>query len=295
MLWFHLSVLSAASKAANQAITKSLTKNFSVLAIAAFGQLAAGILIFPLIFFSSVIDIPTDPSFHKAAAVTISINIFAILLLVEAIKRSDLSYSIPFLGLTPVFTIVTGWILRGEVISITGIIGILIVFIGAFGIDTNSLADWIKLGGKRIFKDKGVLLVIIVALVYSVSSVYDKTATLLSDPYTFVWYSAIIRAAALMAIWYSMNLNFKAGKLNHGFSKRHLFLFTSLGITFVAEAIFQMFALQTGLVAYVIAIKRLGILMTSLVGMIVYKEVFSWARLSGAALIVMGAGIIYLS
>jgi drug/metabolite transporter (DMT)-like permease len=201
----------------------------------------------------------------------------------------------PFLGLTPVFTIFTGWMLRGETISMTGILGIFIVFIGTIGIDTKSIKDWITLGGKRVFRDKGVLLVIIVALLYSVSSVYDKTATLLSDPYTFVWYSAIIRAIALMLIWYGRNSSFSVPKTGHGFSLTHFSLFGGLGVSFAAEALFQMFALQTGLVAYVIAIKRLSILMTSLVGMIAYKEVFSWGRLSGAVLIVLGAGIIYMS
>lgn len=53
--------------------------------------------------------------------------------------------------------------------------------------------------------------------------------------------------------------------------------------------------LQGGPVAYVIAIKRLRILMTSLVGMLVYGEIFSMWRLSEAALIVGGAAVIYVS
>ena len=78
-------------------------------------------------------------------------------------------------------------------------------------------------------------------------------------------------------------------------SLTHLVWFVLLGLTFIVEALSQMIALQTGLVAYVIAIKRLGILITSLVGMIVYKVIFSWARLAGAVLIVVGSCIIYIS
>lgn len=295
MLWFHLSVLSAAAKAANQAITKTLTSNFSVLTVAAYGQLAAGVLILPLIFFPDLVSLPSDPAFHKAAGVTIGINIVAIILIIEAIKKSDLSYALPFLGLTPVFTILTGWLLRGEVINATGIAGIFIVCIGTLCIDTLSIKDWITLGGRRIFKDSGVILVTIVALLYSVSSVYDKTATLLSDPYTFVWYSAEIRAVALMMILYGWSFSSRTKTAGNNLSAHHCLLFTLLGVTFIAEALFQMVAMQTGFVAYVIAIKRLGILMTSLVGIIVYKEEFTWARLAGAVLIVFGASIIYIS
>jgi len=190
MLWFYLSVLSATAKAANQAATKTLTKTYSVLAIAAFGQLAAGITVFPLILVPGFVAIPGDIAFHRAAFVTISLNIAAILLLVEAIRGSELSYALPFLGLTPVFTILTAWVLRGEVIGVAGVLGILLVFLGTMSIDAGSLLDWAKLGGRRIFRDRGVRLVVCVALIYSISSVYDKSATLLSDPYTFVWYSA---------------------------------------------------------------------------------------------------------
>lgn len=56
-----------------------------------------------------------------------------------------------------------------------------------------------------------------------------------------------------------------------------------------------MYALQTGLVAYVIAIKRCGILMTSLAGMTVFGKGFSQVRPAGAGLIVAGGALIYLS
>lgn len=295
MLWFNLSLASAVAKAANQAVTKTLTRDFSVLQTAAYGQLAAGAFILPLIFFSGCIDLPADSSFHQAAFTTISLNIVAILLLVEAIRTSDLSYALPFLGLTPVISIFSGWLLRGEVMSAAGILGIVMVFLGAFSIDAKSWHDWTTLGGRRIFRDNGVQLVLIVAFLYSVSSVYDKTATLLSDPRTFVWYSTVIRAAILLIFLCGKNMLSNTAKKPHRHRLKHFLLFTFLGITFLVEALSQMFALQTGLVAFVIAIKRLSILMTSLAGMLVFREMFSRARLAGAGLIVAGAMLIYLS
>lgn len=295
MLWFNVSLAAAASKAANQAITKTLTRDFSVLQTAACGQLAAALLILPLIFIPDIITIPVGFPFHQAAFATIALNILAILLLVEAIRSSDLSHALPFLGLTPVFSIFTAWFLRGEVVSPGGMLGIAIIFAGAFGIDATSWRDWVTLGGRRIFRDRGVQLVVIVAFIYSISSVYDKTATLLSDPFTFVWYSAVIRAVLLTAFLYGSSLTSKKTETVKGLSPQQFFLFLLMGVTFLAEALFQMYALQIGAVAFVIAIKRLSILMTSLIGMIIYGESFSGARLAGAALIVAGAVIIYFS
>lgn len=295
MVWFNLSLLSAVAKAANQAITKILTRNFSVLETAAFGQLAAGIMILPLIFLPSFIAIPADIAFHRAALVTISLNMVAIILLVDAIGRSELSYSLPFLGLTPVFSILIAWMLRGEVIGPAGVLGILFVVLGSLGIDARSEKDWARLGGRRIFRDKGVRLVVIVSFIYAVTSVYDKTATLLSDPWTFVWYSATVRAALFMIFLQGRRRPSRSAKTEGGPSFTHFLLFALLGATFLAEALFQMHAMQTGLVAFVIAIKRLSILMTSLAGMVFFREPFSPARLSGAALIVAGATVIYLA
>jgi uncharacterized membrane protein len=295
MLWFNLSLLSAASKAANQAVTKTLTRDFSVLQVAAFGQLAAALIILPGIFLPGAVTLPADPSFHRAALTTVSLNILAIILLVEAIRRSDLSYALPFLGLTPVFSIFTAWFLRGELITVPGISGILLVFTGTLGIDVRSWRDWAFLGGRRILHDRGVQLVILVALIYSMSSVYDKTATLLSDPFSFVWYSAVIRAAVLTIFLYVRALTAGASKPKHKLSGPQFLLFFFLGITFLTEALFQMHALQTGMVAFVIAAKRLSILMTSVNGMLLFGEPFSTARLTGAGLIVAGAVLIYFA
>ena len=296
-MWFNLALLSAAAKASNQAITKRLSGEYRVLEIAAFGQFAMGLLLFPLIFIPDAVALSGEWAFHKAAWATILLNVGAIILLVDAIRRSDLSYALPFLGLTPVFTILTGWLLRGENIALSGMAGIVIVVIGALGIDVKSIRDWITFGGRRVFSDKGVGLVILVSFIYAVSSVYDKTATLLSDPLTFVWYSSTVRTVIFVGV-YTVWVKANSSSVSATSTKRSplsIFLFVLIGLTFAIEALSQMYALQTGLVAYVIAVKRLSIVMTSAIGLIVFKEQVTWSRFCGAVIMVIGAAIIYCS
>lgn len=295
-MWFHLAIVSAASKAFSQALTKKLLRSYGVLELTAYTQAAAALMILPLLLIPDFINIPHTWSFQKAAWTTITLNIIAIIPLVEAIRRSDLSYALPFLGLTPVFSIVAGWLIRGEQVSLLGMAGIVIVVIGALGIDVKSFRDWITLGGKRVFNDKGVWMVSSVAFIYSISSVYDKIATLQSGPISFVWYSCVCRAIILMVIFYVWK----------GFSgqgdgeklpgvRNILFLYAVIGLAYNIESLSQMFALQGGLVAYVLAVKRLSILMTSVIGVTLFNETFTWSRFVGAAVMVAGATIIYFA
>ncbi len=296
-MWQKLALLSALSKALNQVTTKILLNHTGVLEISAYGQLASAIIVFPAIFFTDTISIPNTGDFHAAAWITISLNVIAIVLLVEAIRRSDLSYAVPFLSLTPVFTILTAWAIRGEQPTLCGMIGIVIVATGALSIDAISIRDWIGLGGRRVLRDRGVWLVVVVAFIYAISSVYDKTATLLSDPLTFVWYSAISRAILLLfvlIVWRQFNeINGNRRVLKGSKSKLLVPGFIILGITFLMEAVFQVYALQTGLVAFVLAIKRLSIIITTIMGFMLFKEAFTWFRVFGAVTMVVGTAIIY--
>jgi drug/metabolite transporter (DMT)-like permease len=297
-MWLKLALLSAVSKALNQVATKVLLRHTGVLEISAYGQVTAALIMLPLIF-TSLVNVPAHGGFHQAAWITILLNVLAIVLLTEAIRRSDLSYAIPFLSLTPVFAILTAWMIRGEQPNLIGIAGIVLVAVGALGIDAMSVRDWLRLGGSRVLRNRGVWLVVIVAFLYALSIVYDKTATLLSDPLTFVWYSAVVRAILLLlllAAWHQLVRRPNHGKPAQPHRQRVLLYgFVALGITFVLEATFQMYALQTGLVAFVVAIKRLSVIITSIIGFWIFREAFTWFRILGAAIMGIGAAMIQLA
>ena len=91
--------------------------------------------------------------------------------------------------------------LRGEQATVSGVVGIVVLLIGAFALGAKSLRDFFNFGGHRVIHDKAVRLVIVAAAIYAISSVYDKSATLHSDPMSYVWYSTIWRAVPLIALF----------------------------------------------------------------------------------------------
>ena len=293
MSWVFLALVSATCKAGHQVLQKRLIEKVGVLELSLIGQLAAALMIFPLALVPNSVTIPEDAAFHAAAWISIVLNVVAILLLLEAIRVGELSYALPFLALTPLFCIATGWILRGEQVTLAGTVGILVLLGGAFALGANSLRDFVRLGGHRVFHDKGVRLVILVAAIYAVSSVYDKTATVLSSPLSYVWYLLVWRAALLVFLFVALRRPLEISARVKGLTANRAITYFVLGGLFMFEALFQMFALQTGMV-YVLAIKRVSILLTSVSGLVFFGEKFPPFRIAGVLAMVSGAALIYI-
>lgn len=290
-MWIELSLFSACSKSASQILTKKL-HDVDTLAIAAYSHVYAALIILPLIFYTSI---PVNSDFLVPASISVALNVLGIILLISAIKHSEISRAIPFLSLTPVFTIYLAYILRGEELSGCSTSGICLVVFGALGIEARSFNDFIKLGGRRALGNNGTLLVIFVALIYSVSSVYDKTATLASSPLAYVWFSLETRGLILLFMLGVYVVFFAKPGNRAGTGKAELVILFFIGMSYFFEAIFQMNALTTGNVAEVLAVKRLSILITSVAGFLMFRETFTKYRLTGAVTMVAGAMIIYLT
>ena len=94
MSWVLLAFLSATCKAGHQILGKRLLKVVGVFELSLIGQLAAALLILPLVLSPGAVEIPWTIEFHAAAWISIVLNIVAILLLLEAIRVGELSYAL---------------------------------------------------------------------------------------------------------------------------------------------------------------------------------------------------------
>lgn len=286
MSWILLALLSSSAKASHQVLTKLLVRQGNPWRVAVLGQLATAIAAVPLLAWCAW---PTDQSFHAWAWGTIVGNVVAIVMMTYAIARTDVSYALPFLAVTPLVTAGMDWTLTGETLSLLGLLGIAATVLGALTVGARSARDWLSGGGRRALTDPGVRLVLLVSLIYGFSSVCDKEATRRADPMTFVTYGALGRALLLLpSLW------FTRAREDSGSGRRQVLGIFILGVVFLLEHLSQMAALVEGNAAYVISVKRLSILQTSLVGMLFLGEPRSLYRLGGALLMVGGAVLIYL-
>ena len=286
MLWFYLSLATAIALSTSDVLSKiALKKSDDVIVAWARWGLASPFLLFLLFY----IDIPElDSTFWIATIIALPLEIAAILLYVRAIRLSPLSLTIPFLALTPVFLILTSFLFLGELPDQKGVVGILLVACGAYLLNLKNSGKGLLAPIKVIAKEKGSLLMIVVALIYSITSNLGKIAVLHSSPLFF----AIIYANMLSLILLPMALRGK-GKLFRDIKVRPI-LFIMIGLTYGLMMVTHFSAIQLVDVAYMISVKRTSMVFSVLYGWILFKEKNIGERLLGSVVMIAGVVLITL-
>ena len=152
MLWILYSLLSAFSWATADAFTKKISKADDYVIMLARFLYAAPFVLLLLLF----IPIPRlDNSFWFFLSLAIPVETVSWILYIKAIRISPLSLVVPLISLTPVFLVITSFVILGEIPTAIGFIGILLVVIGAYILNFKSLSKGILGPFRFIFREKG--------------------------------------------------------------------------------------------------------------------------------------------
>ena len=237
-----------------------------------------------------------SPDFWLALAVAGSLGTIATLLFLRALKNSDLSIALPLITFTPIFTLIVSPILIGktEIPSALGVVGILLIFIGSYVLNIKERHAGFLAPFKILLKNKGAVSILIVSFLYSITSVYDKIGSHATSALFWALVTNAITALIFFPVCiYRSNKHFKKGINILSIVKKTLPILLIISLLNALSNIFQLTAVQLGLVAYVIAIKRSGIVLALLLGYIFFKEKDIKERMAGAILMV--AGVIFLT
>ena len=155
--------------------------------------LAAEIRPLPLLFFITAGPAPLfaawlalaggseiDAGYIVPGGVSVALNVVSNVAFLEAVRLGQLSTTIPYLSLTPVFTTLLAVPLLGERPAPVQLLGILVVVVGAFRLSTGG-GD-AAVGGASAHDRKGMLLMVGVALLWSLAIPLDKLAITSSSP-----------------------------------------------------------------------------------------------------------------
>lgn len=286
MTWFYYSELTAFFSASAAAFTKKAVEDSDIYTVSwvRYGY-ALPFLLFMLMF----IEIPPlDATFFLINAVLIPIEVLAIILYVRAIKCSPLSLTLPFLALTPVFLVGTSFLILGERPDESGLVGILLVALGAYLLNIHTTKEGVLGPFRAIFREEGSLLMIGVAFLYSISSNLGKIGVLHSSPAFFAVFHPTTLAAALFPI---LILKTDTG-LKKIFSQP--VLFASIGLCYALMAITHNLAIRLIEVSYVVSVKRTSLIFGVLYGWILFRETNLWERLLGGTVMLAGVTLIAL-
>ncbi len=286
MSWFIYALVCALSLATADALSKkALDDNTDpyIVAWARTGYAAPFIaVIIPFI------DIPElDSVFFVITFLAIPLDIIAVLLYIRAIKVSPLSLTLPFLSLTPIFLIVTSYIILGEKPDKFGFIGIILVVIGAYLLNVHTISQGFLAPFMAIVKEKGSVLMIIVAFIFSIGACLGKIAVQHSSP---AFFSVIY--IFLLSLFLFIIVSFKSKQfLSKSISRPVPFVF--IGMLIAIMIVTHLKAISLIEVSYMISVKRLSILIGVIYGVMFFNETNIKERFLGAA--VMVSGIIMIS
>jgi len=286
--WLPLALLCALSLAAADTFTKRLLAGSSAAELVLVRFTLPGLLLLPVFIW----QLPAWPAtgFWPWIAVALPLEILAMLLYVLAIRDSPLSLTLPYLAFTPVFTSLSGFLLLDEKVSPQGFAGIVLVVLGAYGLNLGQAilskpGSWLQ-PLAAITRERGSRYMLGVALIYSLTSVLGKGAMqympgLAFGPFYFVMLGGL--TLLVFAVREPKALRILT---------RRAWAPWLVAVLMAVMVFTHFLALERVETAYMISVKRTSILFGILLGAMIFREAHLGRNLAAGGLMVAGVALI---
>lgn len=216
-------------------------------------------------------------------------GVVATVLYMKAIQASDLSIISPLSGISPVLVLLSSSLIVGEFPSVLGLIGIMATTVGLYLLKLHEASAGIAEPLKAVFREPGAKYMMGMLLIYALAAPIDKIGVEASSPIFYTFMLHVTQILFLTPLMINNNPDFRSAV-----SKNKIDLAAIGGLSGLAS-IAQMTALSYTLVAYVISVKRAGIVISVLAGHFIFKEDNLRERLIGALVILLGLVMIALT
>lgn len=227
-----------------------------------------------------------DATFWLVIACMLPLEVGSYVLYLRAIRTSPLSLTLPLLAFTPLFLILTSYVILGERPTPLGVLGILLISSGSYLLNLHEIrTGW--LGPLRsLARDPGAQAMLAVALVYSVTSVLGKVGLQHSSPTFF----AIVYFGILGAVF--TPLSFWKTRPSPRSLVSQPIRFLLIGFFYFCMILFHYLALERVAVPYMISVKRTSMVFSVLYGWALFQEPHIRQRLLACAVMLTGACLI---
>lgn len=224
-------------------------------------------------------------SFLNVLILAAIMDTLATVLYLSAIKKGDLSKTIPMLCFIPVVQLFVTPVLVNESLSIPGISGVLLVVLGSYILNLDSWENSLS-PLKSISRDKSAMMMLAVACLWGVSSSFHKMGVQQTN--ALFWGVTEIGLISLFLLPFAIKTGF------HCFSVSNLKL-TLWPAVFSSLTVLSYYtAINLGPVAYISSVRRLGVLFSMVAGIVFLKENMKGLGFSGGIVMIAGAAIISL-
>ncbi len=200
-----------------------------------------------------------------------------------ALQVTPLSIVAPFLSLTPLFLFISGWLILGEVITLNRAFAIIVIITGCVLIQIPILKKDTNIKPGSIH---GVLMALAVSFLWSISAAFEKIAVSNSSVFTYAFLIHLLLGLYFLLKFKGRKVFIKSATAQ--FRKRPYTVLIMLAFTTALMAYTQYTAITLTSVTSVIAIKRAGVLVSTLIGFIYFKEKNYASTISGTLVILAG-------
>ena len=278
-MWFLLSFGSAFFDSIKDVFGKQSSLDHDEYVAAWSQRFYASFLLTPLMFLYWPKTVNAE--FWRAFVIVAALATVASIWYMKALKYSPLSMVVPIASFAPIFSIVTASVVNHELPGRLGIIGVCLAAAGAYILQFSKRhAHWLA-PLTSIFTDRGSRLMFGVALLWGVTSAYDKVAVQQANAFFYVGAINIVYMFTLMPF-----LLHRPERLKKIFT--HARQLAPIGFGQALAVLCQMLALPLTFVAYVGAVKRASSIFGVAWGKWFFKEENIGERLIGAGVILAG-------
>jgi drug/metabolite transporter (DMT)-like permease len=280
MTWIIYALLTALFNAAKSVSSKKSLRSLDEYVVSWFICFLPGVLILPYYFFTPIPPLGND--FWSVLIADCLLSAIAAVWSTKALLKSDLSITTPLAAFTPLFMLLTGYLMLGELPTTAGAVGVILVVIGAYFLNIKERKNGRIAPFKALLRDEGAQLMLGAAFIWSVTGIMDKIVIRNSEPIFFAMAENFLIAFFILPFAWK-----RLRRAKKEIRKERLHL---IGVgTFSALALVcQMIAINETLVVYVVAIKRFSILLSIILGGIIFKEKEIRQKFVGGAIMVLG-------
>ncbi|MBU1036589.1 hypothetical protein KKF32_00960 [Patescibacteria group bacterium] len=215
-----------------------------------------------------------QPLFWKTVAFHVPLMILALILQVEAHRCSPLILTAPYLSLTPAFLLIISPILGGGRMTVWGVIGVLIITVGLYLLNTKTETDSQNVSLlaplRQLKKEKGSRYMLWVSFLFAVTSNLDYLAFKNSSLpfYLAIDHGLIGIICVILALIYRTSGRIKPKEITPKGSWRILML---MGVALACSTIpFLLALIWNPVVPYAISGKRIGMILTTVgIGLVI--------------------------
>lgn len=287
-MWVFLAIGAAMLTSFNPILYKRMLKGSDPI-IVVWG---VTLLALPLLVLFNLIRAPripeTDWLFVLGVCGSAGLNAIAHLSSTRALKLEDVSLVTPLLIFSPVFTVLISALFLGEIPSLRGLLGVMLVLLGAFRLNHNSDSDWF-VPIKAFPFNPAIALVLLAGFLWAITPLFEKTAILHTRPENPLFAALVVDALLVLLLMPAVILRGRARIAKLLLYRREYLL---AGLIAGVAPVLGYTAFSLGFVGYVTTLFKLSTLMTMIWAFLFLKEQGLKLRLPASFVMVSGAILI---